>query len=370
MNDHRIRRIALNLCLIVGVWGFLCYGCSGKKMVKRLNAIQPLITTEATAHDTDDPAIWIHPTDRSKSLIIGTDKDLDGALYVFDLAGKIIAEKTVRNLQRPNNVDVEYGLILKGVATDIAVATERMTNKLRLFSLPDMQPVDNGGIEVFEGQILRAPMGIALYKRPADGIMFAIVSRKEGPTDGSYLWQYRLEDDGTGKVRGVKVREFGIWSGKKEIEAIAVDDELGYVYYSDETVGVRKYYADPEAENANQELALFATEGFGQDQEGISIYKINDGTGYIIVSDQEANQFHLFKREGEPDNPHLHQLVKVVPLSCNHSDGSEVTNAVLNDIFPMGLFVAMSNNKTFQFYSWADLANQDLVIAPNGIRSE
>jgi len=133
---------------------------------------------------------------------------------------------------------------------------------------------------------------------------------------------------------------------------------------------VRKYYADPEAENANQELALFATEGFGQDQEGISIYKINDGTGYIIVSDQEANQFHLFKREGEPDNPHLHQLVKVVPLSCNHSDGSEVTNAVLNDIFPMGLFVAMSNNKTFQFYSWADLANQDLVIAPNGIRSE
>ena len=50
-------------------------------------------------HDSDDPAIWLYPTDPSKSLIIGTDKDEDGALYVFDLNGTIIEEKTVRNLK-------------------------------------------------------------------------------------------------------------------------------------------------------------------------------------------------------------------------------------------------------------------------------
>ncbi|MDZ7262337.1 MAG: phytase [candidate division KSB1 bacterium] len=333
-----------------------------------IDAIKPLVVTEAIAHDTDDPAIWLHPTDRAKSLIIGTDKDADGALYVFDLAGKIIEEKTIRNLQRPNNVDVEYGLILNGIPTDIAVTTERLTNKLRVFNLPDMQPVDNGGIEVFENQAQRAPMGIALYKRPIDGIIFAIVSRKEGPTDGSYLWQYRLEDDGTGKVKGTKVREFGIWSGIKEIEAVAVDDALGYVYYSDENVGIRKYYADPDTEEANKELALFGIEGFTEDREGISIYQVNDGTGYILVSDQSANEFHIYKREGEPDNPHNHQLVKVVKISTNNSDGSEVTNAALNDTFPVGLFVAMSDDKTFQFYSWADIAGDDLGIAPNGER--
>lgn len=334
------------------------------------DAIKPLIITEATARDTDDPAIWLHPTDRSQSLIIGTDKDADGALYVFNLAGKIIEEKTVRNLQRPNNVDVEYGLMLNGIATDIAVTTERLTNKLRVFNLPDMQPVDNGGIEVFEGQAQRAPMGIALYKRSSDNAIFAIVSRKEGPKDGSYLWQYRLQDDGMGNVKATKVREFGLWSGKKEIEAIAVDDELGYVYYSDETVGVRKYYADPDVENANAQLALFGTEGFKEDHEGISIYTINDGTGYILVSDQQANAFRIFKREGEPGNPHNHQLLKVVYVSCMESDGSEVTNAVLNETFPVGLFVAMSNNRTFQYYSWADIAGADLVIAPNGIRKD
>ena len=47
-------------------------------------------------HDTDDPAIWINPADPAKSLIIGTDKDDDGAYYVYDLDGKIIEEKTVR----------------------------------------------------------------------------------------------------------------------------------------------------------------------------------------------------------------------------------------------------------------------------------
>lgn len=357
----------LILFLLAVISGIVFCGC-GEKDSNPPHAIKPLVVTERVAHDTDDPAIWLHPTDRSKSLIIGTDKDTDGALYVFDLAGKIIEEKTVRNLKRPNNVDVAYGLMLKGVPTDIAVATEREANRIRLFSLPDMQAVDNGGIEVFEGESQRDPMGIALYKRPSDNAIFAIVGRKEGPTDGSYLWQYRIEDDGTGKVKGTKVRAFGLWSGRKEIEAIAVDNELGYVYYSDETFGVRKYHADPDAQNANVELAVFGTEGFAGDQEGISIYKINDGTGYILVSDQQANAFRIYKREGEVGDSHNHQLVKVVYVSCNESDGSEVTNAVLNETFPVGLFMAMSNDRTFHYYSWADIAGHDLVIAPNGNR--
>jgi len=57
----------------------------------------------------------VNPSDPSKSLILGTDKDLDGALYVFDLEGKIQEDKTVRGLKRPNNVDIEYGLKLKGI---------------------------------------------------------------------------------------------------------------------------------------------------------------------------------------------------------------------------------------------------------------
>ena len=235
--------------------------------------VEPTATTDTTVHDTDDPAVWINPEDPSQSLIIGTDKEADGGLYVFDLQGNMIPEKNVLGLQRPNNVDVEYGLMLNGQPTDIAVTTERLTHQLRIYSLPDMKPVDGGGIPVFEGETgeeYRDLMGISLYKRPSDNAVFAIVGRKTGPRDGTYLWQYALEDDGQGHVKATLVRKFGAFSGKAEIEAIAVDDALGYLYYSDETVGVRKYYADPE--KGNEELALFATEEFTEDHEGISIY--------------------------------------------------------------------------------------------------
>ncbi|MCX6953687.1 MAG: phytase, partial [Verrucomicrobia bacterium] len=75
-------------------------------------ALKPRVVTEPTKHDTDDPAIWIHPTDRTKSLVVGTDKHSDGALYVYDLDGKIVHR--VGGLKRPNNVDIAYGLPLGG----------------------------------------------------------------------------------------------------------------------------------------------------------------------------------------------------------------------------------------------------------------
>ncbi len=327
--------------------------------------IAPVLVTEPVTKDSDDPAIWLYPDDLSQSLILGTDKV--GSIFVFDLDGKIIPEKTVTGLGRINNIDVAYGVALAGDTIDIAVATDRNANLIRAFRLPDMAPIDNGGIEAFEGEPpeLRRPMGLALYTRPTDGAVYAIVSRKAGP-DGGYLWQYRIEDDGTGNLRCAKVREFGSFAGTKEIEAIAIDQELGYVYYSEEDVGVHKYFADPDAPDANVELALFGTDGFTEDREGISIYKVNDGTGYILVSDQQANAFRIFRREGEPGDPHDHRALKVVFVSTNESDGSEVTNAALDDRFPSGLFVAMSDNRTFHYYSWDDIAGDDLVRAPNG----
>ncbi len=62
------------------------------------------------------------------------------------------------------------------------------------------------------------------------------------------------------------IRKFGRFSGKKEIESIAVDNELGYVYYSDEQFGIRKYYADPE--KGDNEVAVFGQGDYKEDNEG------------------------------------------------------------------------------------------------------
>jgi 3-phytase len=319
------------------------------------DTLRPVLVTAAVPNDSDDPAIWIDTLDPSRSLVIGTDKgDSTGGLYVFTLDGRIDTTRTRRPLKRPNNVDVITGMQVGGQSIDIAVTAERGRMSLRVFRLPDMTPIDGGGLALFDGDSTRAPMGVALYRRPSDGAVFAIVGGKSGPRDG-YLWQYRLTDAGNGTVGATRVRAFGAYSGKKEIEAIAVDQQLGFVYYSDETVGIRKYHADPDHADASEELALFGTTGFVSDHEGIAVYPTSDSTGYLVVSDQQGQRLQLFAREGRAGAPHAHVALATIPVAAQETDGLDVTATALSPAFPEGLLVMMSTDKTFHFYDWRDV---------------
>jgi 3-phytase len=108
--------------------------------------------------------------------------------------------------------------------------------------------------------------------------------------------------------------------------------------------------------------------GFARDREGISLYEVDERTGYILVSDQQANQFHVFPREGSQGNPHAHPRLKIIRTQTLGSDGSDAISAPLGTAFPAGLFVAMSEGGTFQLYSWADLAGAELRKATRGGR--
>ncbi|OQD44472.1 3-phytase [Croceivirga radicis] len=308
-----------------------------------LPAIAPDIITEKTINDTDDPAIWVNPENPANSIVFGTDKKTNGGVYAFDLAGKIIKEKSITGIKRPNNVDLEYGFKLTdSTQTDIIMFTERERQQVRLFSVPDMRPLDNGGFKVFEdatGVEHNLPMGIAIYKSPKDSTVYAIVGRKSGPkTD--YLYQYKLVSSG-GEVTMELVRKFGAFSGQKEIEAIAVDDENGLVYFSDEGVCIRKYYAEPTM--GNKEISCFGGERFLEDIEGIAIATYPNGEGYIIVSNQQQGEFNIFSRT---DNT----FVKAVNLTTTETDGCDVVTVPLNNTFKSGLFVAMNDAKDFYFY--------------------
>lgn len=317
----------------------LNFACNPSKLPE----IKPDVITDFTLNDTDDPAIWINPKDSSKSIVFGTDKETNGAIYAFDLNGKIVEGMTVRNMERPNNVDVEYGFKLNdSTETDIIVFTEREKQQIRVFSVPDMRPLDNGGFPVFEDEAMienRLPMGVGLYKSPNDGIIYAIVGRKTGPKDG-YLYQYALESDSIG-ITSTLIRKFGSFSGVKEIEAIAVDDKNGFVYFSDEGVCIKKYHAEPGM--GNSEISCFGGEYFLEDIEGIAIASYPDGKGYLIVSNQQKGEFNIFSTD---DN----SFVKAINLSTSETDGCEVVTVGLNDQFPNGLFVAMNDEKNFYFY--------------------
>jgi len=310
-----------------------------------LPEIQPTLITEKTLYDTDDPAIWVNKNNPEKSIVFGTDKDeINGGVYAFDLDGKIIKEKSIPNVSYPNNVDIEYSFALTdSTTTDILVFTEREKHQIRLFTLPEMKPLDNGGFKVFEDETtieMKRPMGISLYKNPENGSISAIVSRKSGPTEG-YLYQYEFVSDSLG-VHSNLLRKFGKFSGEKEIEAIAVDDALGFVYYSDEGVGIRKYNANPS--NGNAEISIFGGEHFKRDIEGIAIATYHGNHGYLIVSDQQDHSFNFFKRS---DN----SFVKKLNLGTLETDGCDVTTKALGSKYPNGLFVSMNDEQDFFFHA-------------------
>mgnify|MGYP006284270235 CR=1 FL=1 len=310
-----------------------------------LPEISPTLISEQTPHDTDDPAIWVNKSNPEKSIIFGTDKDeVNGGVYAFDLNGKILKDKSITGISYPNNVDVAYNFKLNdSTKTDVIMFTEREKNQIRLFSVPDMMTLDNGGFPVFTNESLvnnKRPMGIASYTDQNTQTTYAIVSRKIGPlTD--YLHQYKFEVDTLGNVSTSLSRAFGKFSGDKEIEAIAVDEELGFVYYSDEGHCIRKYYADPE--KGNEELSCFGGEYFTDDIEGIAIVKRPNGKGYLVVSNQQDHSFNVFDRQSNA-------YIKTINLGTVETDGCDATTEALGDKFPKGLFVSMTDSKEFYYH--------------------
>jgi 3-phytase len=299
--------------------------------------LKPTVATEPVGTDPDDPAIWVHPRQPEKSLVLGTNKAAvsdGGALYVFGLEGKI--RQVSPGLDRPNNV---------AVSGSLAVVTERLKSRLRFFRLADSEKplTDAGALPVFVGEKgdFAAPMGVAFYLRPRDRALFAIVGRKSGPASG-YLEQWQLQTTGA-QVTGTLVRRFGSYSGKKEIESIAVDDAAGLVYYSDEGFGVRCWPADPAAPDANRERCVFAPTGWQGDHEGIAFWG-----KYVVCTDQitGGSLYYGFEKV----NPKIPRFV--IRGGADATDGIEIVDRPLGKRFPHGILVAMNSGpKNFLYYA-------------------
>jgi 3-phytase len=356
----------------------LLAGCRGASARAAAPAAAPTplpvaVRTEPAGEDADDPAIWVNRAAPADSRVFATNKVKapGGALVAYDLAGRV--RQRIDGLDRPNNVDVEYGFRLGGVSIDIAVLTERYQRRLRAFRVgPDGALTDVSslqGLRVFEGEPggRGAPMGVALYRRPADGVVFAFVSRKESPPRGT-VWQYRLEDDGRGRVRAVKARELGTVEPGSEVEAIAVDDPLGSVYYAEEPRAFHEWAADPDDPRAGVELARFGQAGFRGDREGIAVYATPDGGGFLLTADQVpgGSRYFVFRRGSGGAAPRDHALVKMLAGGADDTDGLDATSEPLGPAFPNGLVVAMnSGGRNFFFYRPEDLGLETLAESQN-----
>lgn len=82
--------------------------------------------------DSDDPAIYVNPTNSENSLVLTAIKN--GGLQVYDLSGKLLQSVNPGNI-RYNNVDLLYGFEMQGQTVDLAIASDRNNDKLVIFKI-------------------------------------------------------------------------------------------------------------------------------------------------------------------------------------------------------------------------------------------
>lgn len=262
----------------------------------------------------DDPAIWVNPQDPGASLIFGTNKKGDRGLLVYDLAGREVGAYDGGAM---NNVDLRSDVRVgdRSLVLVVASAVDRRELTVLEFepSTGGLRRLPNGVVEIgIRGS------GLCLW-RPPDGRVYAMATAGNGRVE-----QWALVNAG-GAFEPSFVREFTLSS---RVEGCVTDDETGELFLAEETVGIWRGSADPDAQ---RDLELIdqvgGSTGLVADVEGIAIARYKDGRRYLVVSSQGSDRFIVYRLDGGRDIEAVGQLRVQDPNGdddVDHTDGIEV----------------------------------------------
>jgi len=290
-------------------------------------AAKPITPTvrcaDHAAADQDDMCLWIHPTEPSLSTIIAADKEAD-KLFVYNLDGKAIQTISAKH---PGNIDVRYGFAVGKEKVDIVAFNQRDHPKILVYKVVvatrQLERVDNDAITTAENY------GGTLYRSTRTGRFYFVTTSKSG-----LIEQYELLDGGNGRVRGQKVRT---WTVGGQCEAAVADDEVGSVYIGEEDKGVWEIGGEPDDPTPGRLVIMLGENGLVGDVEGLAIYYLPKGMGFLLVSNQGRDNFKVYRRDG------AHEFVGTFAVAgAKDTDGLDVTNVNLGPRFPSGLFACHS----------------------------
>ena len=310
--------------------------------------------------NADDPAIWIHPTDKSKSLLFLSDKD--SGIYVYDLSGKKLQQIDFKTSL--NNIDLRYDLKCGNNKIDIVAGNLRDTGKLSVLKvnanyggsvLPVTLLSDQNSAS---NSIQKNSYGFTLYQKN-DGTVYAF----DKPKSSTPIKQWRIDCSADEKITTVDVRTVNDVS-IGVAEGFIADDQLGYVYFVEEAKGIHKYNADPSSSNLKR-LSFFASgDGTASDREGIALYECQDGTGYLVLSSQGNSLFKVYGRKG--DNKFLKTFNA---KSVAGTDGLDVSSESLPN-YLNGFAVIHDGGANYNIYDWKDIAGSDLKSCSDSVPSQ
>jgi 3-phytase len=306
--------------------------------------VVPSIETVAAA-SADDAALWIHPTDTSKSVIIGTAKESASALRVYDLAGN---QLQAVNSGKINNVDLRYNFPLNGQSVGLVAGSNRSNNSIAIYKLN----AQTGLLENAAARTISTGMaiyGLCMYHSPTTGKYYVFANSSSGQVQ-----QWELFDAGNGKVDAKQVRSFSVGS---QTEGCVADDVLGQLYIGEEDRGIWKYSAEPSGGSARTSVDQTGGGHLSADVEGLTIYYAQDGKGYLLASSQGSSQFAVYQRDG--NNSYVGNFKVVAGNGIDavtNTDGIDVTNAALGSLFPNGAFVSQDNDDNFKLTRWDSIS--------------
>jgi myo-inositol-hexaphosphate 3-phosphohydrolase len=313
-----------------------------------------------TGDAADDPAFWVHPTDTSKSMLIGSDKD--GGIVTYALNGALIKYYPVGLI---NNVDLRYNFKLAGVSKTVVAGTNRSNNSILFMTIdPSTRELTTAG-SVSPGSISAAGemYGFCMYHSPVSNKHYAISTHKNG-----VVYQYELIDN-AGKITGSLVRKFDVGG---VVEGCTADDELAQLYVGEEAVALWKYGAEPNSGSTRtmvDKQGGHLMEGIaGQgDIEGVSIYYAANGKGYLLVSSQGNNRYVVYDRAGANTYIGTFDIVNGAIDGTTDTDGIDVISFPMGAQFPKGAFIAqdfanydgtVKKNQNFKVVPWEQIAGK------------
>lgn len=302
----------------------------------------------------DDPAIWAHPTDPAKSLVIATDKK--AGLYLYDMQGQVVQFLADGKM---NNVDLREGFDLGGQKVVLVTASNRTNQSIAIYRLDtDKRQLINVADGV-QPTGLADPYGLCMYRSGRDGSTYVFING-----DDTRKRQWRLLATPAGKVRTELVRDLTFDS---QTEGCVADDDTGALYVNEEDVAMWKLSAEPDGGDAKTAIARVADiPQVKDDLEGLGIYDLGNGRGYIVVSSQGNDTYAVFRREG--NHEYLGSFAVVAdPVrgidGISETDGLEVTSRNLGPGFEHGAMIAQDGrnvmpveNQNYKYVSWEDIA--------------
>ncbi len=276
----------------------------------------------------DDPAIWVNPKNTAESRIIGTDKK--GGLAVYNLQGKELFYYPHGNM---NNVDLRYNFVLGEDTIDIVAASNRTTQSISIYKINEDGSLKNIASRIIKSEMVDEVYGFCMYKSPVDSTTYAFVNSKSGEVE-----QWKLIPEGT-QIGAQLVRDFKL---DTQVEGMVTDDENQTLFIGEEVSGIWKFDAEPNGNSVGEKLSQSSEEDnefIMFDIEGLSIYYLPNGKGYIVASSQGNYSYAVYERLAPHNYIGSFKIVDGIVDGSEETDGLDIYSYSLNEDFQHGLLV-------------------------------